>query len=178
MMRTRERALGAAVELLGTQGIRALTHGRTDAAAGLPKGSTSNHFRTRADLIHAVVDHIVASEQRVFAAGGPPQNLDEFVTSLRAFIREATGPQRTLTVARLACFVEAVHDAQIRAALADGRRAIEGATAGALEALGLPRPFSAARRLLAHVDGMILHQLTFKQMTEEDVASALQAGLG
>ena len=37
MKTTRERALDAAVDLVGSQGIRALTHTRVDAQAGLPR---------------------------------------------------------------------------------------------------------------------------------------------
>jgi DNA-binding transcriptional regulator YbjK len=36
------------LKLLGTEGLRALTHARVDECAGIPKGSTSNYFRTRA----------------------------------------------------------------------------------------------------------------------------------
>ena len=56
---TRERALEAAVELLGSQGVRALSHARVDDRAGLPAGSTSNWFRTRRAL-HAVAEHVLA----------------------------------------------------------------------------------------------------------------------
>ena len=55
---TKVRVLEAAVELLGTEGLRALTHARVDAQAGLPKGSTSNYFRTRAQLLIGVNDWI------------------------------------------------------------------------------------------------------------------------
>ena len=42
MTPTKVRVLEAAVELLGTEGLRSLTHARVDERAGLPKGSTSN----------------------------------------------------------------------------------------------------------------------------------------
>lgn len=59
---TRTRALDAAIDLLGTEGLRALTHGRVDERAGIPKGSTSNYFRTRAALLSGVVARIVERE--------------------------------------------------------------------------------------------------------------------
>ncbi|MGC0250568.1 TetR/AcrR family transcriptional regulator [Pseudactinotalea sp. Z1748] len=177
-MGTRDQALNASVELLGTQGIRALTHGRVDAAAGLPKGSASNHFRTRADLLHAVVDHLVATEQHTFAAEGPPQNVDDLVASLSTFIREATGPQRTLTAARLALFTEAFHDPEVRAVLAAGRSQVESAAARVLETLGFPQPFATARRVLTQVDGAILHHLAFgPDAGPEEVEASLRACL-
>ena len=49
-MTSKTRALDAAIDLLGTQGLRALAHTRVDERASLPKGSTSNYFRTRQAL--------------------------------------------------------------------------------------------------------------------------------
>jgi AcrR family transcriptional regulator len=59
---TKLRVLEAAVELLGTEGLRALTHARVDEQAGLPKGSASNYFRTRAQLVTGVSDWITERE--------------------------------------------------------------------------------------------------------------------
>ena len=60
---TRERGLEAAVELLGAEGVRALTHARVDERAGLPPGSTSNWFRTRRALLGGIVDWIAERER-------------------------------------------------------------------------------------------------------------------
>jgi len=62
MTPTKTRALDAAIDLVGTHGLRALTHARVDERAELPKGSTSNYFRTRAALLSGVVDRIVERE--------------------------------------------------------------------------------------------------------------------
>ena len=51
----RERVLDAAIEVLGTRGLRGLTHRAVDEVAGIPQGSTSNYFRTRESLLEAVV---------------------------------------------------------------------------------------------------------------------------
>ena len=51
--------LDAALELVGTQGMRGLTHRAVDAAAGVPPGSTSNHFRTREALVLGIVERFV-----------------------------------------------------------------------------------------------------------------------
>ena len=45
--RRRERLLDAAIELVGLQGLTALTHRAVDAAAGVPTGTASNYWRTR-----------------------------------------------------------------------------------------------------------------------------------
>lgn len=57
------------IELLGTQGLRALTHGRVDARAGLPRGSTSNHFRTRQALLGACDPQVAATAVMAYAEG-------------------------------------------------------------------------------------------------------------
>ena len=69
----REQALAAAVELLGTEGLRSLTHGRVDERAGLPKGSTSNHFRTRAALLEGVLDWMLDTELPEVGAATDPR---------------------------------------------------------------------------------------------------------
>jgi DNA-binding transcriptional regulator YbjK len=58
----RQRVVDAAIELLGREGVRALTHLRIDQHAGPPKGTASNYFRIRAALLHGVGDAMVASE--------------------------------------------------------------------------------------------------------------------
>jgi DNA-binding transcriptional regulator YbjK len=69
---TRERALEAAVGLLGAEGVRALTHARVDERAGLPPGSTSNWFRTRRALLGGVVDWLAERERADFDPSGLP----------------------------------------------------------------------------------------------------------
>ena len=71
MVTTRERALDAALELLGEQGIRALTHARVDERAGLPKGSTSNWFRTRDALVAGIAGGAVAQDASAVPGGTP-----------------------------------------------------------------------------------------------------------
>ncbi|WP_166348397.1 TetR/AcrR family transcriptional regulator [Phytoactinopolyspora limicola] len=157
----RGRALDAALQIAGSQGIRALTHGRVDSVAGLPKGSTSNHFRTRAALIHATVDYLVEAERGAFAEGNRPRSVEDLVQALAVFVDHAAGPQRMLTAARFAFFVEGFHDAHVHDALAHGRARIETWAALTLEELGFPRPFAATRRILTYIEGAIFHRLTF-----------------
>src|SRR5688500_11030085 len=122
---TRNRALDAAVELLGTEGLRALTHARVDARAGLPRGSTSNHFRTRRALLSGVVDHVAAVQSQEASGALEVATAGDLVDALCALLERATGPERTLTAARFALFVEAGHDPDLREPLARGRAAVE-----------------------------------------------------
>ena len=99
--------------LLGTEGLRALTHARIDAQAGVPKGSTSNYFRTRAQLLIGVSDWIgerdLASAEDIATAPDTPADL---VEGLAIGIEMLTGPHRIVTAARLTLFMEANHTAR------------------------------------------------------------------
>src|SRR4051794_36175539 len=122
MTKNRRQALDAAVELLGTEGVRALTHGRVDAAAQLPLGSTSNYFRTRAALVAGVIDWIAEQER---ADTGIPQidTAEDLIGALTRMIEIQSGPLAARTRARYALFLEA--DADATAPLRAGRAHFE-----------------------------------------------------
>ncbi|KJC64787.1 TetR/AcrR family transcriptional regulator [Agreia bicolorata] len=48
----------AGIRVLAEEGARGLTHRAVDSAAGTPRGTASNYFPTRDDLISALVDRI------------------------------------------------------------------------------------------------------------------------
>ena len=56
----------AAIAVVADEGLRALTHRGIDAAAGLPAGSTSYYFRTRSELLTAIVDRVTESSRAAF----------------------------------------------------------------------------------------------------------------
>jgi DNA-binding transcriptional regulator YbjK len=159
MAANRERALDAAIEVLASGGIRALTHLRVDQEAGLPKGSTSNSFRTRAALLHGVVDHMVERELPRVNEVLAPASVDDFIDRLVAVFAFLTGPNRRMTTARLALFVEASHDPSLREALAQGRARMMAAILPELAALGAPDPRLAAETISACIEGLYLQQL-------------------
>ena len=159
---TRERALEAAVQLVGEQGIRALTHARVDERAGLPKGSTSNWFRSRDALVAGVITWLAEVERAEFAAGGAPRiaTPDELVDALSGFIAVQTGPLAGRTRARYALFLEANSDAELLAPLLATARACTWMDGSLLADIGAAHPAEAARTLMATGDGLVLHRLT------------------
>lgn len=162
MTTARDRALDAAVELVGTQGIRALTHARVDAQAGLPRGSTSNHFRTRAALVSGVATWIADAETRDLSAtlNTPFDDLDGFIDLFSASIELLTGPYAVRTRARYALFLEAASDPDLFAPLRAQREGIAAWTRALLVQLGAQHPDTALRAFMAFGDGLILHRLS------------------
>ncbi|WP_109211104.1 MULTISPECIES: TetR/AcrR family transcriptional regulator [Microbacterium] len=159
MASNRVRVLEAAVDLLGTGGLRALTHMRVDERAGLPKGSTSNYFRTRAALVAGVSDWIVEQELASLNVAFAPRSPEELVQGMCGLLDVITRDNRKLTTARLVLFMEASHDADLRALLQRGRGALVGGAAAALTEMGASNPDAAAQSLAATMEGLILHRI-------------------
>ncbi|OLT53592.1 TetR/AcrR family transcriptional regulator [Cellulosimicrobium sp. CUA-896] len=159
---TRERALEAAVELLGAEGVRALSHARVDERAGLPAGSTSNWFRTRRALLGGVVDWIAERERAELDPAGAPaiSGPDDLVDALCAGIVLQTGPFATRTRARYALFLELAGDPELGRPLRHQRQEFERWTERVVTDIGIPDPAPATRALMALADGLLLHRLT------------------
>lgn len=159
---TRERGLEAAVELLGEQGIRALTHARVDQRAGLPTGSTSNWFRTRRALLAGVVDWIAERERADFDPATLPTitEPDGLIEGLYAMVELQTGPYAARTRARYALFLELVGDPELGEPLLRQRHEFERWTERIVTGVGIPDPVPATRALMALADGLMLHRLT------------------
>lgn len=159
MSSLRDRAVDAAVELLGTQGLKSLTHRRIDQKAHLPAGSTSNYFRTRHALLAGVADAIVQREMVGARPAFTPKTTGEFLDELVALLDRTTRDQRILTTARLVLFMEASHDPTLREALWRGRATIAAALEPVLLTLGARDPKTAAGTLMACAEGLILHRI-------------------
>lgn len=169
------RALDAAIELLGTEGLRALTHVRVDERAGIPRGSTSNYFRTRASLLAGVAGRIIEREMPEAATALAPTSVDEVIESVCALVVFTTTVQRTLTTARLVLFMEASHDPVLRDALSAGRRALEDEVVSVLARLGSSDPATGAAAVMACAEGLILHRIARGDETDPRPALELVA---
>jgi DNA-binding transcriptional regulator YbjK len=172
MSSTRDRIAAAALELLGTEGARALTHRRVDERAGLPEGSTSNHFRTRAALLAGATDAIVAAELPGVLALSVATPA-ELVDALATLVEAVTGPGRTVTTARHVVFLEAAHEPGLSAQLSASRAGYLAASVAALESLGAPESEAAAEALMALCEGLILHRIARHDASDPRPAIAI-----
>jgi DNA-binding transcriptional regulator YbjK len=159
MTSPKTRALDAAINLVGTEGLRALTHARVDERASLPKGSTSNYFRTRAALLSGVVERIVEREMPEVGEAFSPASAADLVDAFCGLFEYTTRANRTLTTARLVLFMEASHNSALREALSRGRTAMESSVVPVLNRLGAQDPRAAAAAVMACFEGLILHRI-------------------
>jgi len=173
-MSTRAKILDAAVELLGTQGLRALTHLGVDVVAGVPKGSTSNYFRTRAALLTGVVEWLAELDLAdLVGPPSPPTDVDAFVALLAHAVETATTASRTRTIARYVLFLEGTHNDDVRRPLLAGRAYFRSFVETTMEFLGAYDPAAAATAITAVGEGMIIQRVTVDP--EADVLAPIDA---
>lgn len=166
MTPTKQRVLDAAIELVGTQGLRALTHVRVDEQAGLPKGSTSNYFRTRQALLSGVVARLAELDMAGGGAAFAPDSPEQLVDVLCGGLEYMTVVNRTQTAARLALFMEANHSPELRADVSRAREAMESTAVVALSRLGARDPAAAAAAIAACMEGLTLHRIARHDYTD------------
>ncbi|GGT61701.1 TetR/AcrR family transcriptional regulator [Streptomyces purpureus] len=154
----------AAVEVLADGGLRALTHRAVDAAAGLPAGTTSAYFRTRAALLTALVRRLVERDQAELEAAGSqapaPADAAELTAALVAFSRaRLVGEGRRRSLARYACAVESVHQPVLREIMAPRENRGRAVVRDFLAGQGVPDAEGRTVTLLACVDGLVFERL-------------------
>ncbi|MEZ0049765.1 DNA-binding transcriptional regulator YbjK [Mycobacterium sp. MAA66] len=161
----------AVIEVLAAQGSRRLTHRAVDQHLGLPEGSTSSYFRTRASLISAAA-HRLADVDR--------ESLEQFMARLVASGDTLTAPELVDAVvndwtsnqsaprqlARLELQLELLRSPDLADALAEHRSSFMGMTqifAKTLEAHIDESADSAliAAAVMALVDGLVLDRLLY-----------------
>lgn len=161
----------AAVEIVGTEGLRALTHRAVDARAGIPAGSTSYYARTRADLINLVVDRLAAGTlaevdvRSPMPGEGLPAEGEGRIEVVAAALTDLLATLEGRDVEARARYV-LLGELQVEESswqiLAAPQRVAEGALAAAERAWGLLEvedPAGRAQELLMLLDGLLFQRV-------------------
>ena len=161
----------AAIGVISGSGMRALTHRAVDAAADVPSGTTSYHFRTRRELLRGILTRIADSNAARLgpapAAVPPPARPDRAGRLAEAnavaqrcavFVDDQLTIHRNTTIARMACEIEVASDPELREILQTGQRFRTMAT-GAVARLGSPDPAAHANGLIALLEGLQFDRL-------------------
>ncbi|MFD6398278.1 TetR/AcrR family transcriptional regulator [Nocardia sp. NPDC060249] len=170
----RGQIVAAAIELIATRGIRALTHRALDTQLTLPPGSTSYYFRTRRALIEAVADGITARSRADFVAAQRESatNLgdltqvtrEESVTrpmdpvqvahDIAVWLDHLLAHRRHELIARHALIIEVLSDPELHGRLAGSLFSLDRAT-DLFSALGAAEPRESAHDFLALLEGLV-----------------------
>ena len=163
MANRRDDLLDAAIQVLGERGFHALTHRAVDAAAGLPAGSTSNHFRTREAMLNAVVERFSARERAAWdelavrIAPTTPRELAHTMTMAARHM--TTGTNRALTLARYSILVEAGINPSLRDQLRATGARVNAWFMNWLRVAGSTDPERDGPIIMNHWTGVVLHEL-------------------
>ncbi|MFF3618982.1 TetR/AcrR family transcriptional regulator [Streptomyces sp. NPDC002467] len=154
----------AALDVLADEGIRGLTHRAVDRRAGLPPGTTSAYFRTRAALLTGLVTRLVRLDQaelETTALRLPPlRTAEEMVDGMALLVRQRlTGEGRRRSLARYACAVESVRDPELREILVPRENAGREAVRSFLAGHGVTDVEGRTYTLLTCVDGLVFDRL-------------------
>lgn len=157
--RRRTALLDAAVTLLGREGPRGLTHRAVDVQAGVAEGSTSYYFRTRAELVDAVLEHLAGLEQeRIERSAAEQADPIEAATTTLARL---TTVDRELCIARYELMLEVARHPELRPLLDKARTATLEMLERVVTDAGSTHPDLDSQALDALLQGLLLQQLTF-----------------
>lgn len=169
------------IEILATQGSRGLTHRAVDAAAGLPEGSTSYYFRSRGSLLIAAAERLAQldlasdgdSEPELGARGA--MSMHGLCDLFARLVHEQATTHRRRTLARYELSLEAAHNPDVAAVMAElGSRFTEVA-AGMLDSLDTRDPAGDARALIATCAGLVFESTVGGQQpyTDEEIRTVI-----
>lgn len=166
----RRQVLDAAIEVLGAGGLRRLTYQAVDAAAGVPSGTTSNHFRTREALLDGLVAHLVTLDLEDWDGGGVagsghpvPTGPEDFALALNRLVLQLVGPGSNRNLARYQLLMESVARPTLRVPLEQARGTLLVWGADILRGLGSRSPDRDCRTLFGMLDGLMMQQLTLAE---------------
>jgi DNA-binding transcriptional regulator YbjK len=155
----------AALAVLADDGGRALTHRAVDRRAGLPEGSTSNHFPTRESLLTAALGRLVELERpsvralEALVPGGPYDARRSAELLAELVVDEWLTDLADLALARYELILEARRRPRFEIELGRVRAEYLRLVEALLPAAGCRDPHRHAPQLLALLDGLMVNQL-------------------
>lgn len=159
---TRERILRITLELIGHEGIGAVTNRRVADAAGVSLGSLTYHFSSQAELLRDSLLLFVGEEVvRLEAIAGELRqrspSLEQVAAEVERIVSESSDRMKLLAEAEL--HLSAARDPALQEASRRCFEAYEGVAEAALQALDVPDAERHARTIVAVMYGLALRRL-------------------
>ncbi|WP_036527310.1 TetR/AcrR family transcriptional regulator [Nocardia sp. CNY236] len=161
----RTRLAEAAIDIIATRGIRALTHRALDTALDLPTGSSSYYFNSRRALLAGVTGRIVERSRADFAAARiePPAaraafDSDSIARHIAEWVDRMLTERGNHLIARQALLTELHTEPELRAQLAQSLFSIERARE-LLHTISSD-PHTAAADFVAVLEGVVFDRFT------------------
>jgi DNA-binding transcriptional regulator YbjK len=173
---TRERILRATLELIGLEGVSAVTNRRVAGAAGVSLGSLTYHFPSQVDLLRESLLLFVGEEvARLEAIAAELRrrrpSVEQAAAEVERIVQESSN--RIQQLAETELHLRASRDPALRDASRRCFEAYEGVAETALEMLQVPDAAGHARSIVALMYGMALRRLGTGEEDATGVADAL-----
>lgn len=173
---TRERILRATIDLIGSEGVAAVTNRRVASVAGVALGSLTYHFDSQSDLLREslllfVGEEVVRQETIAADLRGREPSIEQVAAEVERIVRESGN--RIQQLAEMELHLQAARDPDLQEASLRCFEAYEGVAAAALEMLEVPEPERHARTIVALMYGMGLRRLGTGGVDASGVADGL-----
>ncbi len=175
---TRERILRTTVELIGQEGVPAVTNRRVAAAAGVSLGSLTYHFASQVDLLREslllfVAEEVARQEEIAADLRRRRPSLEQVAAEVERIVEESGN--RIQQLAEIELHLRAARDPALQGASRRCFEAYEGVAAAALEMFEVPDPELHARSVVALMYGMGVRRLGTGSEDASGLADALLA---
>jgi DNA-binding transcriptional regulator YbjK len=175
---TRQRILRAALELIGREGIAAVSNRRLAATAGVSLGSLTYHFSSQTELLREslllYVEEEVARLEQIateLRSRRPPPQAREVASEVQRIAAESV--ERPEQVAELELHLLASREPALQEASQRCFAAYEEVAAAALDALRIPDAARHARTVVALLTGIGVQRLGTGRHDADGLAAAL-----
>ncbi len=173
----RELLADATIRVLSGAGAHGLTHRAVDAAAGVPVGTTSRYFRTRAALLLVAAETVRDrhSTYMEHLAASAPSRQGDLIGAVSGLITDAEQGNRSLYIARMELALESLRSPELRPILGEVRAMSITAARKLAHGVGVELDESQIDLLGSLLFGVTLDRVTLDRprLTADDLARAL-----
>ncbi|MFI6694517.1 TetR/AcrR family transcriptional regulator [Streptomyces sp. NPDC050433] len=172
----RSALVDAAIEVLAHDGARGLTFRAVDVEADVPKGTASNYFTSRDELLnqvgHRIYERLIPDEATVADMVGGPNTRERTAELVRQVV-ERVAAFRTGFLALLELRLEATRRPELRAVLT--ARVSEDVEQNVTHHLasGLPGDADAIKMIYLAANWLVVERLTLPGVFSEEEAARL-----
>jgi DNA-binding transcriptional regulator YbjK len=175
----RRQILEAAVRVIGTGGLAAVTHRAVAEEAGVPLGSTTYYFKDRDDLVRQTMAHAVEVEAQRMAdavdAVHEEPSVERSVALLTAIFLDKSVADPLYDLALFEMFLEATRNPSVRSQTREWSELIARIVDRLLPPTtpDVPRPV-VLQVVAALIDGLMLEAASNRELSVPDLSAHLR----
>lgn len=169
MTDVRQRIILAVLEIIGADGVAAVTNRRIAREAGVSLGSITYHFATQHDLLRESLRYFVAEETRRFTTLAEQHCDSVDLAQASALVGQVASSENfdSEHIAPFELYIQAGRDPRLREAAAECFAAYDRLAAKILTGLGVADAERAASATVALIVGLQLRRLATGSPTDE-----------